>query len=322
MVNNADEQLLGAVEKGDLKGVRNALAHGANVNAVAYVGDAYSQTSLIIAVADGNYGIAKLLLESGANPNFQINGEDWNGMSALMWAAMKGYHRIAKLLLKHDALVTLKDEHDFMAYDFAIENNHKEIAKLLEKKSKDKNVLLLESVDSDNLNGVEEALKKGADVNSKYPEGDTPLLRACNPTTPEIEVAVLLVKHGAKVDAKTKDEITSLMLASIRGESSLVSLFLKKGADVDARDKQGRTALMYAADSWRCWPEVVKILLKNGADLKIKDKDGKTAYDLAENKCPERLKLVKSPSQGRIHEPYTADIKEIINLLKGAEKKK
>jgi hypothetical protein len=322
MVITTDKLLFDAVRNGDLKGVKDALAKGALVNALESVGDAYSQTALIIATADGKSEIVKLLLESGANPNFQVTGEDWNGMSALMFAAMKGYIEITKLLLQYEALVTLVDENDAMAYDFAVKNNHKGIAKLLEKNSKDKNFLLLESADCGNLERVEKALKMGADVDAKYPEGDTPLLRVCNPTTPETEIAILLVKKGAKVDARGKSGVTPLMEVSIRGDDVLAKLFLKKGADADAKDKDGKTALMYAANGWRCWPDVIKILLKNSADPKLKDNKGKTAYDIANEKYLEQLKMVKSSSQGRIYEPYITGIKEIMSLLRDGENKK
>jgi ankyrin repeat protein len=70
--------------------------------------------------------------------------------------------------------------------------------------------------------------------------------------------------------------MTPLILAAWRGNTSLVRLLIKRGANVNAQDIGGRTALMYASNK-----VMVKALLDAGADKTIRSNDGKTALDFA-----------------------------------------
>lgn len=83
-----------------------------------------------------------------------------------------------------------------------------------------------------------------------------------------------LLKAGADVNAKTKDEETALMLAVDGGHMDCVKALLEAGADVNAKNKNGWTALMAAVAKNNV--DCVKVLLKAGADVNAKDKDGVT----------------------------------------------
>ena len=84
------------------------------------------------------------------------------------------------------------------------------------------------------LEGVEEALKAGADANNTDPEGRT-----------------------------------ALMFAGFNGHSEIVLALLDAGAGIDRRDGLGRTALLYTCTG--PFPETVRILLDKGAEPNVID---------------------------------------------------
>ena len=50
----------------------------------------------------------------------------------------------------------------------------------------------------------------------------------------------------AAVTAKSKDDVTALMMTSLNGVVETTKLLLDRGADVNAKDDKGHTALMWA----------------------------------------------------------------------------
>ena len=64
-----------------------------------------------------------------------------------------------------------------------------------------------------------------------------------------VEIARMLVKAGARVNAKAHDGMTSLMYAAENANKTLVRMLLRAGARVNARAKDGYTSLMEACTS-------------------------------------------------------------------------
>jgi len=77
--------------------------------------------------------------------------------------------------------------------------------------------------------------------------------------------------HTLNVDMAIQNTVggTVLMVASMQGHYQIVESLLRSGADVNVKDKQNWTALMKAADKGNL--EVVKLLLANGADVLVAD---------------------------------------------------
>jgi cytohesin len=92
------------------------------------------------------------------------------------------------------------------------------------------------------------------------------------------EVAKVLLKAGAKVDARTISGSTPLHLA---GTAEVAKVLLKAGAKVNARDQNGWTPLHQQA--YRGEAGVVEFLLKAGANAKAKNNDGHTPFDWAKD---------------------------------------
>lgn len=92
--------------------------------------------------------------------------------------------------------------------------------------------------------------------------GWTPLHEACNHG--HYNVALILVKAGANVNAKGLDDDTPLHDAAIVGQLKLVKLLVERGADVCFKNRKGKTACDVAA------PAVYSFLLAARGKLYIK----------------------------------------------------
>jgi len=108
----------------------------------------------------------------------------------------------------------------------------------------------------------------------------TALMRAA--LAGDVELAKLLLSHGANPNIISKDRETTLMAACGTGfingyhrqrtpaeRLELVQLLVEKGQDVNAADNYGITPLMVAANLGAL--EVVKYLVSKGADLAAHD---------------------------------------------------
>jgi len=96
------------------------------------------------------------------------------------------------------------------------------------------------------------------------------------------QVAKLLLKDGANLEARDREGRTPLILAAGNGETAVVKLFLDKGAGIEATDENGQTALIRAACDCPIvdMPDTddsVRLLLARGANIEARDKEGSTA---------------------------------------------
>ena len=88
-----------------------------------------------------------------------------------------------------------------------------------------------------------------------------------------------LLKRGAKVDAKDTEGQTPLMVAAKGGDLSVINGLLEYKANPNARDNDGWTAAMYAVKSNE--PKIFRLLGKYQADFNLINKDGLTALAMA-----------------------------------------
>ena len=92
---------------------------------------------------------------------------------------------------------------------------------------------------------ISEALKRGADVNGRDPDGWSPLMLAAQWNN--AEVVRVLLEAGAEVNALNPSGWSPLMLAAQWNGAEVVGLLARAGADVHTREGDGWTALMIAA---------------------------------------------------------------------------
>lgn len=134
-----------------------------------------------------------------------------------------------------------------------------------------------------------------------------------NPVCDVPMVSMLLINHGANVNAREENGDTALMLlaedpdetetaTTVPGQANLqmsddssmhdfyevVHLLIAHGADLHARNNIGRTAFLAAAEGGPI--KYVKFLFKQGANVNDRDKDGETAlkspWRINRSQCP------------------------------------
>ncbi|XP_035677312.1 uncharacterized protein LOC118416329 [Branchiostoma floridae] len=90
----------------------------------------------------------------------------------------------------------------------------------------------------------------------------------------QTEVAELLIKNGADLEARGRFDRTSLHVASECGQTEVAELLIKNGANLEARDYLQSTPLQEAAVGGHTG--TCELLIRSGADLTTKDKNQST----------------------------------------------
>jgi ankyrin repeat protein len=111
--------------------------------------------------------------------------------------------------------------------------------------------LLLEKGSNPDIRSREEAGHKGG----------TALLEAA--FWSRLEIAEMLIKRGANVNAKAARGVVPLHEAARMGHVELARLLLKHGAEVNAKDDHGATPLDWAG-SYKEYPKMTKLLRDQG----------------------------------------------------------
>ena len=229
-----------AAEQGNIQAVKVLVEHGADVNAK----DKYG-TPLISAVSNSHLQVVRFLLKHGAD----VNAKDIDGLTAEEIARQENHPNIASLIKNY--------------------SNHNE--KVDKKKL---NASLFNAVRKDNRKAAIAALEAGADVNAINNLGFTPLLYAV--FTDDLKMGKILIAHGADPN-RGRDSLTgmnALSSAAGNGKTDFALLLLNHGANVNARDHMGGTALGHAIDGR--YIQTSLILIQHGADINAKDHFGVT----------------------------------------------
>jgi uncharacterized protein len=133
---------------------------------------------------------------------------------------------------------------------------------------------------------VELLLARGAEPDHVDGTGKSPIVYAS--ARGFMLVVRRLLDAGVKARARYGNDLTALMWAAGHEDGvgagaavEVAGLLLEHGADVNAADNRGRTALMMAAEGGDA--AVLAVLLAHGASRTLRDEAGKTACDLAAN---------------------------------------
>ncbi|MHB1768573.1 MAG: ankyrin repeat domain-containing protein, partial [Phycisphaerae bacterium] len=235
--------LLAAVRYDNINADRWLINHGANVNGA----DKSGQTPLIIAAWSGNFIALKLLRAHGA----KLHAREMRGDTPLFNAAQGGHVSMIKFLLSRAGgshHVNSQDSLGQTPLMVAAAYGHFKATRFL--------------------------LSSGARVNltAKGRGNQTALFFAAQHEQPkELE---LLIKHGAKLDARNSMGETPLMAAAQMANMRDMDVLLKSGADANSCGLKGVSTLTFAAASG-CW-KPVELLLSHGAKTNVADNSGLT----------------------------------------------
>ncbi len=134
-------------------------------------------------------------------------------------------------------------------------------------------------------------LAHGAFIDAKDNRLETPLWNAILHNDKSSESFIrFLIKNGADVNVKNSRG-KSLLHELKEYKSIFVRLLIKKGDVIDVKDKDGNTPLMYAIGCKK--QKAINFLLEGGADCTAKNAQGETALHFAVgHRCIEAVKLL------------------------------
>ncbi len=164
-------------------------------------------TSLIKAAKHGHLDIVKMLIASGSD----VNAKGRRGATALhgiiLWYSYKPRDQIrleiVSILIEAGASVNIKDDDDLTPLHAALHSRNKKI------REKIANLLIA----------------KGCDVNQSDSHGETPLMIAAR--NGDLECVKNLLKAGAIIAGKNKNQSTAIGLAAEYGKKEVVQALLK-----------------------------------------------------------------------------------------------
>jgi ankyrin repeat protein len=236
-------------------------------------------TPLMFAARENDLESARLLVKAGA----EINAQSGDGKDALSLAFFDGSYDVAEFLIDSHANVNQADAQRFTPLFWAVDRRNMETAPNFPwMVTRDPLPLIKKLLDAGAnpnalINATPRARMREASPRLVYA---TALMRAA--LAGDVELAKLLLSHGANPRIESKDRETTLMAAAGTGfingyhrqhssaeRLALVKLLVESGLDVNAADNYGITPLMVAANLGDI--EVVKYLLSVGADLGAHD---------------------------------------------------
>jgi len=106
-----------------------------------------------------------------------------------------------------------------------------------------------------------------------------------------LEIAKILIEHGADVNARDQDGLTPLHNTAWTNNGEVAKLLIANGADVNAKDNYENTPLLFffAVRAPFDWEQIPRVLIDNGADVNAKDNRGTTPLEYATRRNREEM---------------------------------
>ena len=218
-----------AAKHGHAEVVRLLVKSGAKVEAA----DRGGSTPLMEAAGEGHLEATRALLELKAD----LNAKTKDGFTALFGTASDGHKQVVQLLLEHGALVSVPDS-DFSPLEAASSSGHKAVVNLLLKAEKEQN----------QKTGKAAAKPDGDAVISAIMSGKAKIVRS-------------LLDAGADPNSTMDDSHFTALMAAVRvGSLEIAEMLLKEGASVNAMNEERKTALDLAYEGIKIAKDQLKFL--------------------------------------------------------------
>ncbi len=94
---------------------------------------------------------------------------------------------------------------------------------------------------------VEMLIEAGVDVNARSQDHEECTALHCAAQSQDMELAQLLIRHNAAINAQSRKQTTPLLLAAQEGAFDLVKILIDLKADCEIADAHGVTPFYYAA---------------------------------------------------------------------------
>ena len=227
--------------------------------------DSYDGTGLIRAAERGHADIIGRLIRHGVDID-HVNNLGWTGLhEALIFADQAGgpargdstdFVDSVRVIVAAGGDLTIPAQQDGTTpLELARSHGLTSQASLIEQAvaadradapGRDADTELLQAAASGDPDAAALALRRGADIETRNAQGQTPLVVATKSTHPR--VAALLLYLGADPDAQDDIQDSAFLYAGAEGLDEILTLTLAHGADVTSTNRFGGTALIPAGE--------------------------------------------------------------------------
>jgi ankyrin repeat protein len=266
-LQNENDRLILAADKGDTAQVIQLIGQGADVNTATWEG----VTSLMYACQNDDMAMIRLLLRKGAKPDLK----PFNGYTALIASIRGGLYEVVELLIRSGADINLADN--------------------------DKVTPLMHAISVDSFYMPDILLYYEADVKLQDDEGMDALMLAS--WLGRYEIAASLIEGGADVNSTDSKKRTPLHYATIAGHQIIMDLLIGAGAKLESRTSAGYTPLSVAASLDKY--AASRLLIGYGADVNSRVNCSLNPMTIAiENKNDSLVRMLKNNGATAIKWPY------------------
>jgi len=254
---------------GQVEVVRLLLDRRSDIN----IRNANKDTALHCAAHFGNVDIIKLLLDKGISVNVSNTQQN----TPLHIAAVRGNLEATIALVKRRAALNSTNVTGETPLVLAAYSGKLEVVRYLTETGPNFNIhiALLAAVESGHLDVIDFLLANGADIDGSHNSQDiSPLILAT--LRQNLPLVKYLVQKGADLNPCIANGRSNSVLfaAATVGNVEVTEYLLKKGADLNARDIHSRTPLAFAVFYNKA--ELAVFLMDKGADVNIPDVEKKT----------------------------------------------
>jgi len=253
------DALVEAADAGDLQGVEELLAQGADPD--GFAADGKPRRPLVAAVDGGSQIILEVLLKAGARPNLTnpIQPGGKGGHSPLVQAVLKGRAPLVRTLLGKGAKANHPDAQRRYPLSVAAGTGSVELTRILLAAGADPKwgAPLTAAAEGNHVGLIEMLAAKGADPNATTYHGMAPLLAAAQ--TNHVAAIEALLARGA--DPNGAHGRWPLLAAAAAGHGEAVRALLAGGADPDVPKWRDQAPSLADAPLRNAWGIVIPLML-------------------------------------------------------------